>query len=103
MNSSAKKRNSLHRRLILAAIGSVFLVLLIATFFGQRGLLEKTHAQKRLTNLTQEKQDLLEQKKMLERDIAELQNNPDAVENKAREKLWYGKPGEVIILKKDKH
>lgn len=103
MNRSDKKRNSLHRRWMLAAIGSVFLVLLIATFFGQRGLLEKTHAQKRVENLIQEKQDLLEQKKKLERDIEELQTNPSAVENKAREKLWYGKPGEVIILKKDKH
>lgn len=103
MNSSEKKRSSLHRRMMLAAIGSVFLIILIATFFGQRGLLEKTHAQKRVDSLIQEKQNLMEEKKKLERDIEELQNNPSAVENKAREKLWYGKPGEVIILKKDKN
>lgn len=103
MNKTEKKQISLHRRLVIVAICSVFLIVLIATFFGQRGLLEKTHAQKRLENLIEEKQKLLEEKKELERDIEELQNNPNAVENKAREKLWYGKPGEVIILKKEKH
>ncbi|MBN2245165.1 MAG: septum formation initiator family protein [Candidatus Aminicenantes bacterium] len=103
MNRSENKQISLHRRLVMAAICSVFLIVLIATFFGQRGLLEKTHVQKRLESLSQEKQILLEEKKDLERDIEELQNNPNAVENKAREKLWYGKPGEVIILTKEKH
>ena len=101
MNKSEKKKISLHRRLVITAIGSLFLVVLIATFFGQRGLLEKTHTQKRLEDLIQEKKRLEEKKEKLERDIEELKNNPDAVEYKAREKLWYGKPGEVVILKKD--
>ncbi len=41
---------------------------------------------------------LLAEKRKLEREIEELKTNPEAVEKKAREKLWLMKPDEIVII-----
>lgn len=41
---------------------------------------------------------LLTEKRKLEREIEELKTNPEAVEKKAREKLWLMKPDEIVII-----
>jgi cell division protein FtsB len=38
----------------------------------------------------------------LEKEIEELENDPKAVEMKARDKLWLMKPDEIVIIKKEK-
>lgn len=76
----------------------LFLVFLIASLFGERGLIEVFQTQKSKNTLVQEKMRLLAEKRKLEREVEELKTNPEAVEKKAREKLWLMKPDEIVII-----
>lgn len=80
----------------------LFFVLLLASFFGKKGLIEMYRAQKVQRDLSQEVERLEEKKRKLEREIEELKTNPKAFEKKAREKLWLQKPDEVVIVDKKK-
>jgi cell division protein FtsB len=66
--------------------------------FGERGLIEVYQTHRKKSMLAQEKKRLLIQKRRLEREIEELKGNPQAVEKKAREKLWLMRPDEIVIL-----
>lgn len=88
----------MRRKLFLSGAAFLFLVFLIASLFGERGLIEVYQTQKKKNTLVQEKTRLLKEKRKLEREIKELETNPEAVEKKAREKLWLMKPGEIVIL-----
>lgn len=59
-------------------------------------------SKRRYQALIQQIERLEKKQQKLERDIAELEDNPKAVEQKAREKLWLMKPDEVVIIKKEK-
>lgn len=47
-------------------------------------------------------EQLKKEKAKLEREIEELERNPQAVEKTAREKLWLMEPDEFVIVKKEK-
>lgn len=98
MKQRAKPPASLRKKLFLSAAGFIFLVFLIASFFGERGLLEVYQAQQKRDSLIRERALLSERKQKLVRDIQELRDNPRAVEEKAREKLWLMKPDELVII-----
>jgi cell division protein FtsB len=102
MRKQEKDNISFRRKLIVAGLGFFFLVLLLASFFGKKGLIEIYRAQKEHKVLLQEIEQLEIEKIRLEKDIEELKKNPKAVEKKAREKLWLVKPDEVVIIKKEK-
>jgi cell division protein FtsB len=87
------------RKIWVAAVALFFFVLLIASFFGEQGRIELYRAQRNKEALMQQIADLEKIKKDLEREIEELQKNPWAVDEKAREKLWLMKPDEVVIIK----
>ena len=95
-----KRTPSLRRRLILAGVGFLFLVLLISSFFGKKGLIEIYQARKNYRTLIEEIKRLEERKSRLQREIEELEKNPQAVDREAREKLWMMKPDEKVIVKK---
>jgi len=101
MGNESRKSPSLRKKLILAAVGFFFLVLLISTLFGKKGLIEIYRAKKSYEALLQEIDRLQAKKSQLEREIEELENNPQAVEKEAREKLGLIKPDEKVILKKN--
>ncbi len=90
------------KRIIITALVFFFLVLLLASFFGKKGLIEIYRAQKDQKALLQGVERLEKKKNKLEREIEELQTNPKALEKKAREKLWLQKPGEIVIVDKKK-
>ncbi len=98
MRQRAKPHLSLRKKLFFSGAGFIFLVFLIASFFGERGLIEVYHAQQKRDSLIQERALLSERKHKLDRDIQELRDNPKAVEEKAREKLWLMKPDELVII-----
>jgi len=77
-----------------------FLVLIISTLFGRKGLIEIYRARKNYEALVEEIKKLEVRKSQLEREIEDLQKNPEAVEREAREKLWLMKPDEKVIIKK---
>jgi cell division protein FtsB len=93
---------SLWKKLFLIFLGFLFVVLLIVSFFGKKGLLEIYQAQKRHEALLQEKESLKIELSKLMRDIEELKLNPRAIEKKAREKLWLMHPDEIVIIKEQK-
>lgn len=102
MRKQEKDNLSFRRKLIVAGLGFFFLVLLLASLFGKKGLIEIYRAQKEHKVLLQEIEQLEIEKTRLEKEIEELKKNPKAVEKKAREKLWLVKPDEVVIIKKEK-
>jgi cell division protein FtsB len=86
-----------------AAVGAfVFLlfVLLLTSFFGKKGLLEIYRARKTYSALLQNIETLKREKARLEKEVADLDRNPGAVDKEAREKLWLMKPDEKVIIKK---
>jgi len=102
MGKKEKDNISFRRKLLIAGLGFFFLVLLLASFFGKKGLIEIYRAQKEHETLLHEIERLEIEKRRLEMEIVELKQNPKAVEKKAREKLWLVKPDEVVIIKKEK-
>ncbi len=102
MAREERKSPSLRRKLILAAGSFFFLVLIISSLFGKKGLIEIYRAKKNYEALLQEISRLEARKSQLQREIEDLEKNPQAVEKEAREKLWLMKPEEKVIVKKDK-
>ncbi len=100
MARDERRSGSFRRKLILTGIGFFFLVLLISSLFGKKGLIEIYQAKKNYKSLQQEIRRLEEQKSRLLREIEELEKNPQAVDQEAREKLWLMKPDEKVIIKK---
>jgi len=101
MAPEERKKVSLRRKLVLAAVGFFFLVILISSFFGRKGLIEIYRAKGKYEALLQEIRSLEARKSQLQREIEALQNDPKAVEKEAREKLWLIKPDEKVIVKKE--
>ena len=95
-----RRGSSLRRKLLLAGVAFFFLVLIISTLFGRKGLIEIYRARKNYDALIEEIKKLEVRKSQLEREIEDLQKNPEAVEREAREKLWLMKPDEKVIIKK---
>jgi len=104
-----KKENSLFQSRGMALLLAFFLLILIMAFiFGDRGLLEIIKTQKQIKALQQTIKELEAEKSRLSGEIEKLRENPLALEEKAREKLWLMKKNEkVIVLVKgnegDKH
>jgi cell division protein FtsB len=97
-----KRQDSGRRRWLAAGLSLLLVVFLISTLFGKKGILEIRRARKGYQSLLLEKQRLEEQRLMLQREIKALQENPQAVEREAREKLWLMRPDEIVIVNPQK-
>jgi len=102
LRNKEEKKTNFRQKLLGIAVVSLFLILLIASFFGKNGLIEMYSSKKKYSALVQEMEQLQAQKKKLEKEIKELKTNPKTVEKKAREKLWLMMPDEIVIIKKEK-
>jgi cell division protein FtsB len=100
----SKKENTLFQSRGLALLLVFFLLILIIAFiFGDRGLVEIIKTQKQIKVLQQTIKNLESEKLKLSEEIEKLQENPLALEKRAREKLWLMKKTEkVIVLVKGK-
>lgn len=87
---------------MIGSAGFFLFVLMVASFFGKRGLIEIYQTKRKQESLLQKIEQLDAKKRKLERDIEELQKNPRAVEKKAREKLGLVGEGEIVIIDKKK-
>jgi len=97
-----RKGLSFRKKLLIVSVLFILLVLLIASFFGKRGIIEIYQAREERDVLIKEIDRLKEEKAKIEREIEELKNNPEAIEEKAREKLWMMKPDEMVVVKEKK-
>ena len=100
MASEERKKISLRKKLALAAVAFFFMVILISSLFGKKGLIEIYRAKGNYEALLQEIRTLEARKSQLLKEIEALQKDPRAVEKEAREKLWLIKPEEKVIIKK---
>ena len=95
-----KSSSSFKKKVIIGGIVFLLFVLTLTSFFGKRGLIEIYRTRRKQEALLQKIEKLEERKVKLERDIEELQNNPKAIEKKAREKLGLVKEDEIVIIDK---
>ena len=89
---------SIQSKLLIGAVTFLFLVLMIASFFGDKGLIETYQVGIQTKALEAQVDELRHQRDMLQREIRELRQYPHAVREKARE-LGLGRPDETVILK----
>jgi len=95
-------KTALRKKLALAAVAFFFVIILISSLFGRKGLIEIYRAKCRYEALLREIRSLEDRKNELQKEIQALQNDPRAVEKEAREKLWLIKPDEKVIVKRKK-
>lgn len=100
MPKREKNGFSFPKKLLVAGLAFLSLVLIIASFFGKQGWIEIYKTKNNKNSLQQEVDHLTRKRNQLMRDIWELQNNATAVELKAREKLWLLDPEEKVIVQK---
>lgn len=93
-----KNTASFKKKIIIGGVGFLLFVLTVASFFGKKGLIEIYRTKRRQEVLLQKIEQLETRKGKLERDIEELQKNPNAVEKRAREKLGLVREGEIVII-----
>ena len=83
---------------------ALFIFILILTFFfGDSGIIEIVGAQRKIAELKNRIVHLEKEKKRLAKEIEELENNPNALERRAREKLWLMTKNEMVIVLTDNH
>ncbi len=102
MRSSVQSTRLFRNKFLTALLVFLFLVLIIASLFGKKGLLEVYNAQKQKDSLLDEIKQLEKIKSGLEREIRELESNPKAYEAKARDQLGRVYPDELLIIKPKK-
>jgi cell division protein FtsB len=98
----SKKNSSFWQKAMAGGAVFLFVVLLITSLFGKKGLMEIQRTRKSYEGLLLEMKTLQAQKVRLEKEIAQLERNPQAVEKEAREKLWLMKKDEIVIVDKKK-
>lgn len=86
------------KRIFILGIACLFLIMVVTSVFGKKGVMDIHRARQRLAELQAETLKLQQQKARLEAEIHELETNPRAVEKEARERLWLIKPGEKVIV-----
>ena len=85
------------RRAATIATATLAVVMAYGVIFGHNGLTAFAHKKEEAKLLQQQMQQLQKENDRLHEHITHLQNDPDAIEHEAREKLHYAKPNEVIV------
>ena len=86
------------RKALLIFSFFIVVTIVLTSFFGRRGVMEIYRYKDEIRNLEVRIANLEREKKRLEIEIRELENNEMAVEPIARQELWYMKEGEVVVL-----
>lgn len=100
MSRDEERGMSLRRKIALALVFFFFVVLLISSLFGRKGMIEIYKARKNYETLVREIAELELKKSRLQKEIQALETDPRAVEKEAREKLWLMRPDEKVIVRK---
>jgi cell division protein FtsB len=89
---------SIKKKLLIAAGAFLFMVLVIASLFGDRGFIEIYQVGRQVEELENQMTELRRQRDDLRREIEELKTDPRAIREKARE-LGLAASDEKVILK----
>jgi cell division protein FtsB len=94
-----RRENPLLQSRGLALLLAFFLFILILAFvFGDHGMVEIIRTQREIRKLQTTIRELEMRKERLLREISLLQENPLALEKKARENLWLMKKNEKVVV-----
>ena len=94
------------KRSILLLILSLFLILGLLTFFGDKGILHLLRLRKEMSRIQEDNRKIEAENRNLREEVKRLQNEKRYIEEIARKELGMVKEGEVIYrfdpLKNDK-
>src|SRR6187401_1217723 len=90
------------RRIAGYVLFAVSVVLVVSALVGENGYLATIQAEQEATELNATLQQLREENLKMKDDIRRLREDPAALEDAARQKLNLGKPGETLVIIKDK-
>jgi cell division protein FtsB len=97
-NGSSRTGPAFRKKIFILGLVCLFLVMVVTSVFGKKGVMDILHARQKLTKLDAEMRGLEQDKARLESEIRALETNPRAVEKEARDKLWLIKPGEKVLV-----
>jgi cell division protein FtsB len=90
------------RRIVSYVLVAVSIVLVVNALVGENGYLATIRAGQEEAELNATLQQLREENQQTKEDIRRLRQDPAALEDAARKKLNLSKPGETLIIIKDK-
>jgi cell division protein FtsB len=95
-HDTVKRRTRLFARAAMLAGGLFAVVLGVAFFFGDMGLFKYLQMRDHASQLEQELKDLERTNAELKTETRRTQNDPARIEELARERLGFVKPGETV-------
>ena len=95
---SPKDDPSFRKKILLIGVACFFLVMVVTSVFGKKGVMDINRARRDLAALDARVLELKLEKTRLEAEIQDLEKNPKAVEKEARKTLWLIEPGEKVIV-----
>jgi cell division protein FtsB len=90
------------RRMLTYAAIAISFVLLVNALIGQNGYLDTLRARRESADLSEEIKRVNEETLRMREDIQRLRTEPAALEEAAREQLRLSKPGETMVVIKDR-
>lgn len=88
----------MRRRAATLASCIALAALVVATLFGDRGMLHLIAQKQRAESLAREIEELRAENQGLASEIVALKSDPDSIEHLAREQLGLARPGETVFL-----
>ncbi|HXB62049.1 MAG TPA: septum formation initiator family protein [Acidobacteriaceae bacterium] len=98
---AAEKFTLSWRKLATGAAAVLTLMLAFHVVFGENGLFLYEQKRHEARDYAAQIQQLQQENDQLQAHINDLQNDPNAIEQQAREQLHYTRPGEVIVTTPD--
>ncbi|MCX6569420.1 MAG: septum formation initiator family protein [Candidatus Aminicenantes bacterium] len=86
------------KKIFILGIACFFLILIVTSLFGKKGVMDLRRARQNLAALDIRVRTLEAEKTRLEAEIGRLEKDPRAVERPAREKLGLIEPGEKVVV-----
>jgi len=88
----------LKSRSFLAIMALFILVVLMAFFFGDSGIVPILKTRQKVAQMTAQIAGLEKERDRLAREVQGLEKDPLSLERKAREELWLMKKNEVVVV-----
>jgi len=98
---SVEKLTRSWRKIATGAAGVLALTLAFHVFFGENGIFLYEQKRHEARDYGAQIQELQQENDRLQAHVNDLQNDPSAIEQQAREQLHYTRPGEVIVTLPD--
>ncbi len=89
------------RKIATGAAGVLALLLAFHVFFGENGIFLYEQKRHEARDYSEQIKELQQENDRLQSHVNELQNDPEAIEQQARQELHYTRPGEVIVTLPD--